>query len=146
MSVMLDRLRRFRPVGSPGGAGPVGVPLDQRSGVPAELVAVFDALDGVIAECLEIRARAEHDAVELIGAAEREAAGLVASAAAGAVAERAEAAAAIAAGGDAAVENARTTASAEAELVTQRGRQRMDALVALIVDRVRDDAARSGAA
>ena len=146
MSVMLDRLRRFRPVGSPGGAGPVGVPVDHRSGVPTELVAVFDALDGVIAECREIRARAEQEAAELIGAAQREAAGMVASATARGAAERAEAAAAIAAGGDAVAERTRTAATAEADLLTRRGRQRMDALVAVILDRVRGDAGRTGAA
>ncbi|WP_406047186.1 hypothetical protein [Kribbella sp. NBC_00889] len=145
MSVMLDRLRRFRPVGSPGGAGPVGVPVDRHSDVPAELVAVFDALDGVIAECREIRARAEREAAELIDAAQREVAGLAASAAARGAAERAEAAAAITAGGDAVAERTRTTASAEAELLTRRGRQRMDALVALVLERVRGDAGRAGA-
>ena len=67
MSLMLDRLRRFRPVGAPGGAGPVGVPEDRRSGVPTELVAVFDALDSVIAECRAIRARAEQPAAPLVG-------------------------------------------------------------------------------
>jgi hypothetical protein len=43
-------------------------------------------------------------------------------------------------------ERTRTTATAEAELLTRRGRQRMDALVALILDRVRADAGRAGAA
>ena len=114
MSVMLDRLRRFRPVGAPGGAGPVGVPVDRSPGMPTELSGIFAALDGVIAECREIRERAEREAVELVGAAEREAAGLVASAAARAPAERAEAAAAISAAGDAAAEYTRTAATAEA--------------------------------
>jgi vacuolar-type H+-ATPase subunit H len=146
MSVMLDRLRRFRPIGAPGGAGPVGVPVDRRNGAPTELVAVFDALDGVIAECRQIRTQAEQDAAALIGAAQREAAGLVASATARTAAERAEAAAAITAGGDALAAQTRTTASDEAGLLTRRGRQRMDALVALIVERIRDDAGRAGAA
>jgi hypothetical protein len=146
MSVMLDRLRRFRPVGAPGGAGPVGVPMDHQGGVPAELVAVFDALDGVIAECQEIRAGAEREAAELIGAAQREAAGLVATAGVRAPAERAGAAAAIATDGDAVAEHTRTTATAEADLLTRRGRQQMDGLVALILDRVRADAGRAGGA
>ncbi|WP_405064901.1 hypothetical protein OG558_23440 [Kribbella sp. NBC_01510] len=110
MSLMLDRLRRFRPVGAPGGAGPVGVPEDRHCGVPVELVAVFDALDGVIAECREIRTRAEDEAAELIGTAQREAAGLVASAAARGPAERAEAAARITVGGEAVAERTRTAA------------------------------------
>jgi hypothetical protein len=144
MSVMLDRLRRFRPIGSPGGAGPVGVPVDHRSGVPAELVPVFDALDDVIAECREIRARSEEEAAELIDSAQREAAGLVASAAARAAAERAEAAAAIRAGEDAVAERDRATATAEAETLIRRGRERIDELVTLILDRVRADAGRAG--
>jgi vacuolar-type H+-ATPase subunit H len=146
MSVMLDRLRRFRPVGAPGGAGPVGVPVDRRSDAPTELVAVFDALDAVITECRQIRAQAEQEAAELINAAQREAGGLVASAAARGAAERAEAAAAITARGDAVAERTRTTATAEAELLTRRGRQRIDEVVALILDRVRADAGRAGAA
>jgi len=145
MSVMLDRLRRFRPVGAPGGAGPVGVPADRHSGVPTELVVLFEALDGVIAECREIRSRADQEAAELIGAAEREAAGLVASAAARAPAERAEAATLIASGGDAVVAHTRTAASAEAERLTRRGRQGMDELVDLILDRVRHAAEEGGA-
>ncbi len=140
MSVMLDRLRRFRPVGTPGGAGPVGVPVDSRAGVPAELVGIFEALDAVIAECREIREQAERDAAELVGAAHREAAGLVAQAGARATAERAEAAAAIQAGGDAAAEQTRIAATAEVDLLTHLGQERMGELVALILDRVRDEA------
>ncbi|TCN29603.1 hypothetical protein EV644_13842 [Kribbella orskensis] len=137
---MLDRLRRFRPVGTPGGAGPVGVPEDTRTGVPAELVGIFGALDEVIAECREIREQAGRDAAELVDAAQREAAGLVAEAGARATAERAETAAAIQAGGEVAAEQTRTAASAEVDLLTRRGRERMDELVALILERVRDNA------
>jgi hypothetical protein len=141
MSVMLDRLRRFRPVGTPGSAGPpVGVPVDTRSGVPAELVGVFGALDSVIAECRDIRADAEQEAADLAAAAKREAAGLVDEAGTRAPAERAEAAAGIRAGGDAAAERIRTAATAEADLVIRRGQQRMDELVALILNRVREGA------
>jgi len=146
MSVMLDRLRRFRPVGTPGSAGPpVGVPEDTRSGVPAELVGVFGALDGVIAECQHIRVSAEQEAADLVAAAKREAAGLVDEAGARASAERAEAAAGIRAGGDAAAERIRAAATAEADLVIRRGQQRMDELVALILNRVRAGADRTGA-
>jgi len=66
---MLDRLRRFRPVGTPGGAGPVGVPMDSRTGVPAELDPVFRALDAAIADSEEIRARASEQAARLIATA-----------------------------------------------------------------------------
>ncbi|MEI8406601.1 MULTISPECIES: hypothetical protein [unclassified Kribbella] len=145
MSVMLDRLRRFRPVGTPGSAGPpVGVPVDTRSGVPAELVGVFDALDEVIADCRDVRARAEQEAADLVAAAKREAAGLVDGAGARVPAERAEAAAGIRAGGEAAAERVLVAATAEADLVIRRGQERMDELVALIVARVRDSAGRAG--
>ncbi|MEV0283571.1 hypothetical protein AB0H36_05555 [Kribbella sp. NPDC050820] len=145
VSVMLDRLRRFRPVGTPGGAGPVGVPADDPSGVPAELVAVFAALDEVIIECQEIRTRAAQQAADIAGGAERDAAGSIADARTRAAGERADAAAAVRARGDAAVDQTLAAASAEADLVSRQGLQRMDGVVALVVDRILADADAAGA-
>ncbi|MGW7680879.1 hypothetical protein ACWGID_09095 [Kribbella sp. NPDC054772] len=140
MSTLLDRLHRFRPVGTPGGAGPVGVPVDGRGGVPAELVAVFEALDGVIAECDELRTRVTQRAAETVVAAQVDAAGLVADARARAVGEQAEAAAAVTARGDAAVEQTLATATAEVTRLRVSARQRMDGLVDLVLDRLRAEA------
>ncbi|MFI7063594.1 hypothetical protein ACIBL3_21595 [Kribbella sp. NPDC050124] len=145
MSVMLDRLRRFRPVGTPGGAGPVGVPADDRSGVPAELVAVFAALDEVIAECQTIRTRAAQEAAAIVAGAERDATATIADARTRAAGERAEAAAAVRARGDAAVDRTLAAASAEADLLTKQGLQRMDGVVALVVDRIVAEALADGA-
>jgi hypothetical protein len=139
MGVMLDRLRRFRPVGTPGGAGPVGVPEDTRDGVPAELVAVFAALDATIVECDEIRTRSRQQAAERVAAAQAEAAGLEAAARVQASGERAELVAAIRARGDAAVNRTRATASSAATDLRRTGSQRMDRLVALVLDRLRAD-------
>ncbi|GAA1599250.1 MULTISPECIES: hypothetical protein [Kribbella] len=144
MSMMLDRLRRLRPVGTPGGAGPVGVPEDSRAGVPAELVAVFAALDATIAECEEVRTRSGQQAADLIAAARTEAAGLVSDARTRATGERAEIAAALQARGDAEVERTRAGARADASDVRQAGLQRLDILVAAVLDRLRADIQRTG--
>ncbi|TCC21600.1 hypothetical protein [Kribbella sindirgiensis] len=139
MSTMLDRLRRFRPVGTPGGAGPVGVPVDTRAGVPTELVAVFAALDAVIADCADIRSQATERATALVATAQADAAGMAADARARATGERAEVAAAIQARGDAAVDRTLATAVADATHLERAGRQRMDRLVALVLDQLRAD-------
>ncbi|GAA2806749.1 hypothetical protein [Kribbella solani] len=139
MSTMLDRLWRFRPVGAPGGAGPVGVPEDARSGVPAELAGVFVALDATIAECDEVRAHAGHEAAGMVAAARTDAAALVAAARTQAVGERAEIAAAIQARGDAEVARTRATATEDTGDLRQAGSQRMDDFVALVLDRLRAD-------
>ncbi|HEU4947152.1 MAG TPA: hypothetical protein VFT31_08370 [Kribbella sp.] len=140
MSMMLDRLRRFRPVGAPGGAGAVGVPVDARSGPPAELKPVFEALDPVIVECDRIRRQAERDAADLTAGADREAAGLVADARSRVAAERADAAAAIRLRGDAAAERVRTAADAEVERLIEHGRQQLDMLVGMVLDNLREEA------
>lgn len=137
MSIMLDRLRRFRPVGTPGGAGAVGVPEDSHAGVPAELVAVFAALDATIAECDEIRSRSQRQAAELVAAARTDAAGLETDARARATGERAEIAAAIQARGDTEVDRTLAAATAEASAVRQAGLRRMDDLVTSVLDRLR---------
>lgn len=137
MSMMLDRLRRFRPVGTPGGVGAVGVPEDTRAGVPAELVAVFAGLDDVIVECEAIRSRSAQEAADLITTARAEAAGMVSDAHARATGERAEVSAAIQARGDAAIGQTLAAASAAATRVRQTGSQRMDSLVSLVLDRLR---------
>ena len=141
MSVMLDRLRRFRPMGAPGGAGPVGVPVDTRSGPPAELVGVFEALDGVIDDCRRIREEAEQEATELIAAADREAGQLVADARSQAAAERATAAASIRLTGDAAAEQLRAAAATEADRLVQHGSQQLDGLVSVVLRKLHDEAA-----
>ncbi|MEV0787851.1 hypothetical protein [Kribbella sp. NPDC050459] len=139
MSTMLDRLRRFRPVGTPGGAGPVGVPMDSRTGVPAELVPVFRALDAAIADSEEIRARASEQAARLIATARTDAAGMVMDARARATGEQAEVTAAIQARADSAVEQLLTTATAAAVQLQEAGSQRMDNLVEAVLDRLRAD-------
>jgi len=137
MSSTLDRLRRFRPLGTPGGVRSVGVPEDTRAGVPAELLAVFAALDAAIAECDEVRARSGQRAADLIASARNEAAGLVADARTRAVGEQAEITAAIQARGDAEADRTLATATADVGELRQAGLQRMGGLVTLVLDRLR---------
>ena len=137
MSTMLDRLRRFRPVGTPGGAGPVGVPVDSRSGVPEELVPVFAALDAAIAESERIRAEATEQAAELVAGARTDAAGTISDARTRATGERAEVTAAVRARADSAVDRTLAGAAADASRLREAGSQRMDGVVALVLDRLR---------
>ncbi|MFF0341306.1 hypothetical protein [Kribbella sp. NPDC004875] len=140
MSTLLDRLHRFRPVGTPGGAGPVGVPVDSRGGVPAELVAVFEALDDVIAECQDIRARAARRADGMVATARTDAAGLISDARKRAVGEQAEAAAAVRARGGRAADQPLAAATAQAALLRDGAAQRMERLVEFVLERVRAEA------
>lgn len=138
MSTMLDRLRRFRPLGSPGGAGSVGVPASPGSGLPAELVPVFAALDSTVAGAVRIVADATREAHELDAAAEREATQLIADARRAAAAARAERAAEVRAAGKSRADRTRSTADAEARRLVER-RAELDPVVAVVLQRLRDD-------
>ncbi|HET8769051.1 MAG TPA: hypothetical protein VFM86_17125, partial [Pedococcus sp.] len=46
-----DLLLRFRPTGTPGPAGPAGVPVDRSAELAAELAPVLAALAATEAEC-----------------------------------------------------------------------------------------------
>lgn len=139
MSMMLDRLRRFRPVGTPGGAGAVGVPEDSRGGVPAELVPVFAALDAVIAECADLRAQASRQAADVLATARAEADRIVSAARDQAAGERAGITAAIRARGDDEVDRTLATATTDAGALREAGLRQMDRLVAVVIDRLRTD-------
>lgn len=90
--VRLTILDRFRPVGTPGAAGPTGVPTADEQGPAAELIPVFAALEADVAACTALvadaRVSAERDTVR----ARTQAAAIVAQARREAGAERAKAA------------------------------------------------------
>lgn len=120
----LDFLDRFRPVGTPGAAGPPGVPTNEATGPAAELAPVFAALADELATDEQLVADARTAGSAHVDAARREAADLVAAAELAATAARADAAARVveqadrdAAGKLAAARNeaARITATADAK-------------------------------
>ena len=130
----LSVLDRFRPVGAPGPAGPVGVPSHDDQGPAAELGAVFAALAPDVEFCREIVAAAHRDADTQLMHAREQATARVATARLGAAEVRAGAAANVtqlAAGHDAEVVR---QADADAAAIRQAGDERMPALVKTIVD------------
>jgi hypothetical protein len=88
-----DFLERFRPVGTPGPAGPAGVPVDRRAGLQEELAPVLAQLVSTERECARIGDAARKRAARVRADAAAQAAALVAEARTQAEAERAEVAA-----------------------------------------------------
>lgn len=127
-------LDRFRPVGAPGAAGPVGVPVADKQGPAAELLPVFEALAADVEMGRELVAQARREAeTELAGARER-AAAIVARARLDAGAERQRAAARIEESAAARDAQLLDEAAAQAAGLTAAGRARLPALVRAIVD------------
>lgn len=62
MPKVRDFLDRFRPAGTPGAAGAVGVPADRQAGAEAELAPAFAVLAEIERHCTEVRERAQRQA------------------------------------------------------------------------------------
>jgi len=84
-------LDRFRPVGAPGPAGPVGVPATGEQGPAVELAPVFDALAPDVESCRQLVQEARREADGALSDALEEAAAIVARARLDEGAERARA-------------------------------------------------------
>ncbi|WP_207344274.1 hypothetical protein [Arthrobacter sp. E3] len=130
----LGILDRFRPVGTPGPAGPVGVPATDVQGPTAELVPVFAALDADVEACAVIVEEARIKAARDVAAARTHAAAVLARARLEAGAARADAAARVrrdAAERDTlAIEQARRDGAA----IEESGLARIPAFVGKIID------------
>jgi hypothetical protein len=87
-----DLLDRFRPVGSPGAASPVGVPADRGAELTAELEPIFTTLAEVERACAALRSEAAVAAERRRQAARAEAEAVVAAGREHAAQERAGAA------------------------------------------------------
>ena len=130
----LSVLDRFRPAGTPGPAGPVGVPATDVQGPAAELVPVFAALAADVEACAvlveEARIQAAHD----VAAARTQAAAVLSRARLEAGAARAEAAARV--GRDAAERDTRAVDQArrDAAALEESGLARIPAVVGKIID------------
>lgn len=127
-------LDRFRPVGAPGPAGPVGVPAVDDQGVARELAPVFAALAPDVAAGRRLVDDARRAAEEEIAEARERAAAVIARARIDAHADRARAAAAVAEA--AAEQDAALLAAArrEADELTATGEAALPAAVQRVVD------------
>jgi hypothetical protein len=140
-----DLLQRLRPVGAPGAAGPVAVPVHADDVLAAELAPLFDALQPVLTECAAIRSTAAKAAAAEIAAAEQDARRVIADAVARAPAERAAAAARIRRTADVAADALIADADTAAAQLVARGRQRLGALADVVIARLRATITAGGA-
>lgn len=132
-------LTRFRPVGAPGGAGPVGVPADAEDTAAAELGPVFDALAPVLVECARIRRDAAAAAAALLAHAGTQAQALISQAESEAGPLRADAVAAVHHRTRLDSQRLVDEAQAEAQRLTRRGHDRLPGMVADLVAELRGD-------
>lgn len=137
-----DLLARFRPAGTPGAAGPAGVPADRLAELGRELRPVFDELAATEEEARAIRETARLEADRRRAAAAQRARAIVDDARRDADAQRADAAARVLR--EAGQEAATTLADArrEADATARRAAGRYDAYVVRVLDALRPAGAR----
>ena len=130
----LSILDRFRPVGTPGAAGPAGVPAADDQGRAAELAPVFAALAGDVAACEALVDEARLSAEEHVARARAQAAAIVAQARLDAGAARVRAAARIEQ--EASQQDAELLEQARQEAATleKTGLARLPAVVSKVID------------
>jgi vacuolar-type H+-ATPase subunit H len=130
----LSILDRFRPVGTPGAAGPAGVPAADDQGRAAELAPVFAALAGDVAACEALVAEARDSADKDVARARAQAAAIVAQARLDAGAARVRAAARIEQ--EASQRDAQLLEQARQEAATleKAGLARLPAVVSKVID------------
>jgi hypothetical protein len=134
MSTIRDLLDRFRPAGTAGPAGAVGVPADRVTERSAELAPVFASLAEAQVAAARIRSDAAERAQSRRAAAAAAAELVVAEARQRVKAVRAEAAAAAHGAAHAAAEEVLDRARAEAARLRDRATQRLPRYVGLVVD------------
>jgi regulator of protease activity HflC (stomatin/prohibitin superfamily) len=134
-----DLLDRFRPAGAPGAPSAAGVPADRYAAAAAELEPVFAELSAVVWRCEEIRQEAIAAATRRETEAEDHARAMIARARAQSEAERASAAATLREQAAQAASRALDNAEADAGEIRRSGDARRDALLDLVLERVRAD-------
>ncbi|HEX5332911.1 MAG TPA: hypothetical protein VFW79_09735 [Cellulomonas sp.] len=135
----LSILDRFRPVGAPGPAGPVGVPAVDEPGHAAELAPVFAALTADVESCRRLVEEAQQQAEATLADARAEAAAIISRARLDEPAARADAAAAVEQAASADDERTLQTAHDAATALRESGSARLPAAVRLVVDRLLAD-------
>ncbi len=132
-----DLLERFRPVGTPGPAGPVGVPADSRADLEAELAPVLAGLQETERQCEQMRAAGRARAERLITHARTRAEATVADAGLRAANERADAVADQHQRQQVQAEGELSRATQEAHRIARLAAERIPALAARVVDAAR---------
>ncbi len=130
----LSILDRFRPVGSPGPAGPAGVPAADDLGPAAELAPVFAALAGDVAACAALVEEARLSAEKDVARARARAAAVLSAARLEAGARRADAAAKVLATASHQDAELLERARIEAAALEKSGSARMPAIVGSVID------------
>jgi vacuolar-type H+-ATPase subunit H len=135
----LTILDRFRPVGAPGPAGPVGVPASDQIGPAAELVPVFAALAADVDACARIVEEARNRAQETLSSARQRAGAITAQAQLDVSPVQASAAARVEQ--SAAEKDAELLAQAEqdADTLEKAGRSLLPSTVQKVIDRILSD-------
>jgi vacuolar-type H+-ATPase subunit H len=134
-----DLLTRFRPVGAPGAAGPVGVPAPDDDSAAVELAPLFGALEPTLQACERLRTQARQTADQLLAQARQTAAQTARQADRDAAELRAAAAARVR---HASQDDARallTRAEADADRIRATGLERRPVLVREVLTRLRAD-------
>jgi len=135
----LSILDRFRPVGAPGPAGPVGVPAVDEPGHAAELAPVFAALAADVESCRRLVEDAQQQADRTRADARAEAAAIVARARRAEAAARSDAAATIERVATAQDEHTLEVARAAASALQESGSARIPDAVQAVIDRLLAD-------
>ncbi|CAN5375266.1 hypothetical protein BH11ACT1_BH11ACT1_23270 [soil metagenome] len=135
----LSILDRFRPVGAPGPAGPVGVPAVDEPGHAAELAPVFAALAPDVESARRLIADAQQQADATLADARFDAAAILSRARRDEAAARADATATIEQAASAEDERMLETARAAAAALSVSGSARLPAAVHLVIDRLLAD-------
>ncbi|MVU78465.1 hypothetical protein GPX89_14570 [Nocardia sp. ET3-3] len=130
-----DFLDRFRPAGTPGPAGPHGVPADRAAEASAELLPVLRRLDSIQDEADRLRAEAERRAERIRADGDAQAHALVDNARAAAESVTAETMAAELARAEPPNPADQTAAAA----VGDRAQRRLPEYVRRVTDRARAD-------
>ncbi|MGF7120592.1 hypothetical protein [Rhodococcus sp. AG1013] len=135
-----DLLRRFRPAGTPGAAASTGVPADRVSELSAELAPILALVADDDAQADRVRAEAEQKAQRTTELAAQRARDRLTDARLRAEAERSAAAAQVGRGSAQQAERIVADARREADVVRERGRERIPDLVRRVVDDIRGGA------
>ena len=132
-------LDRFRPVGAPGPAGPVGVPAADDQGPSAELLPVFAALAADVSAGSKVVEQAQQEAEALVARARERAEALVTRARLDAGAERLRAAARIEESASVRDLQLLERARAQAAELTAAGATQIPALAQTLLEGLFDD-------
>ncbi len=139
-----DLLERFRPVGTPGPAAPVGVPADGKALLEAELAPILVELEETRRQCDQVQAAARARADRLLADARARAEAVVAQARLRADAARADTAAAERRQREVEAQVELSRGAQEARRIARLAAERIPVLAARVVDSARAELGMAG--